>query len=326
VVQSETQEVGQGLLWSEGSRASVTSRPPPSGDLEREEREDRQRLRALDARLGDLQRLRQGLLEQIGRLSEEQKSLYQDRQSQQLRLEDLHRAHQELGKSVTETRRRREEARRTFESALADSQVVKGEVRASELPRPAQIRREIAALERKQQTTALPLSEENQLIDRLRELSKLLGRSTQMEAIRDQRLAERHAAEERVRSTRSDWERQTLELRKVHAARDHAMEEMREGLVEAGRLVAALRERARERSSLVSRLEGVNREIGQLERQGDRVLAAIHARRIEARRAVQQYAPKASRAAPREEAESDFADAQMQELMRRGRITLGGSP
>ncbi|MFZ0891610.1 MAG: hypothetical protein WAN77_04315, partial [Thermoplasmata archaeon] len=82
---------------------------------------------------------------------------------------------------------------------------------------------------------------------------------------------------------------------------------------------------ARSRAEVMGQVDGLNREIGQLEREGKRILDAGRARRLEARRAMQQYSPRAARAR-REERVTDVADAQLQELMRRGRVTLGGSP
>jgi uncharacterized coiled-coil DUF342 family protein len=303
----------------------VTPRAALSDEAERDEREDRERLRSLDAKLADLHRRRQSLLEEVYRLSDAQKSVYHDRQAQQARLEQLHGEHQALGRSLSDIRRAREAARRALDEALGDARMVRTEVLKSELPRPDQIRREIALLEHKQQTTALPLSEENQLVDRLRELSKLLSKSGEIEAVREQHQAGRRAAEERVRAARLECDRWATELSQAHHARDRKMQEMQQGLVEAGRLVAALREKAKSRAEVMGQVDGLNREIGQLEREGNRILDAGRARRLEARRAMQQYSPRAARAR-REERVTDVADAQLQELMRRGRVTLGGSP
>ena len=232
----------------------MTPRAPLSDEADREEREDRDRLRSLDVNLADLHHRRQGLLDEIYRLSDEQKSLYQKRQTAQARLEQLHEEHQALGKSLTEIRRAREAARRALDDVLGDARMVRTEVQKSELPRPDQIRREIAILEHKQQTTALPLSEENLLVDRLRELSKLLGRSHQVEGLREQQLAQRRAAEERVRSARAAFDRPADELVKAHHARDQKMREMRDGRSRSRRV----RSRDPRKGKVPSRRDGTN--------------------------------------------------------------------
>ncbi|MFZ0892860.1 MAG: hypothetical protein WAN77_10740, partial [Thermoplasmata archaeon] len=202
----------------------MTPRAALSDEAERDEREDRERLRSLDAKLADLHRRRQSLLEEVYRLSDAQKSVYHDRQAQQARLEQLHGEHQALGRSLSDIRRAREAARLALDEALGDARMVRTEVLKSELPRPDQIRREIALLEHKQQTTALPLSEENQLVDRLRELSKLLSKSGEIEAVREQHQAGRRAAEERVRAARLECDRWATELSQAHHARDRKMQ------------------------------------------------------------------------------------------------------
>jgi hypothetical protein len=61
--------------------------------------------------------------------------------------------------------------------------------------------------------------------------------------------------------------------------------------------------------------------MNELEREGRRIVGETRARRDEARRTVRAYAPRRSGASSIEES---AADAHLQELMKRGKVTLGG--
>ncbi len=101
------------------------------------------------------------------------------------------------------------------------------------------------------------------------------------------------------------------------------MGEVRAKLVAAGGLVADLRAKGKARAEVMHKIDSVSREMNELDREGRRILGEIRARRDEARKTVRAYAP--SRGRPASSIVDRTADAQLEELLKRGKITLGGS-
>ncbi|MGA9840223.1 MAG: hypothetical protein WBF81_00645 [Thermoplasmata archaeon] len=297
-------------------------RPVLSDDEEQRERDDQTRLRSIDARLRSLDTKRGELIAEMRKLSSEQKALYDRRQAPQVQVERLYDEHGGLGKRMSELRSEREAARRALDDAVIALRELRLTFAPGERMRPDQIRREIAQLEHRQQTNALPLEEENALIAHLRQRSqelKVAEAQTQVVAEHETR---RKEAEARVASARAEVERLGLEAAKTRSARDAKMTEVRQELLAAGGLVAELRAKGKARSEVMEKIDATSREIYDLENEGRRILAESRARRDEARKTVRAYAP--GRGRPGQSIADSTADAQLQELLKRGKITLGG--
>jgi uncharacterized coiled-coil DUF342 family protein len=292
-----------------------------SDEDERADRDDRDRLRALDAKLDGLFRQRQELITQMRRLSAEQKTLYDRRQAPQAEVELLYQQHGELGHRLTELRKQRDAARTAAQDALVRLRELKLSFAPGERVRPDQIRREIAELELRQQTRALPLDEENALIARLRQRSQELKEAEARAGVVAEHERQRKEAEARVSAARAEVERLSREMVTTKAERDSRMAEIRSKLEAAGGLVAELRAKGRARAETMARIDALSREMAELEREGRRLLGQARARRDEARKMLRAYS---RRGRTDEELLASAAEAQLEELLKRGKVTLGG--
>jgi uncharacterized coiled-coil DUF342 family protein len=300
----------------------VPPRPVLSDDEEDKEREGQTRLRAIDARLRSLDTKRHELIEEMRKLSSEQKAMYDRRQAPQVEVERLYDEHGGLGKRIAELRHQRDAARRALEEAVIAMRELKLSFPPGERLRPDQIRREIAQLEHRQQTQSLPLDEENALIAHLRLRHRdLKTAEAQTQVVANQEQL-RKEAEARIHAARADVDRLGLEAAKARSARDAKMGEVRAKLVQAGGLVAELRAKGKARAGVMEKIDLVSREMNDLDREGHRLLGEIRARRDEARKTVRAFAP--GRGRPASSMVDANADAQLQELLKRGKITLGG--
>ncbi|HTZ61536.1 MAG TPA: hypothetical protein VMC82_02685 [Thermoplasmata archaeon] len=290
-------------------------------ELDRE-RETRNRLRAIDARLGALQGKRDELIGEMRKLSAEQKALYDRRQAPQDEVQRLYDEHGLLGRRMTTLRNQRDAARRAAESAIIALRELKLSFAPGERLRPEQIRREIAELEHRQQTRALPIDEENALIAHLRQRHKDLKAAEAQTEVVAQHELQRKAAEERVGAARAEIERLGAELVATRGERDRKMAELRAKLVDAGGLVAELRAKGKARAEVMAKVDALSREMADLDREGRRLLGEMRSRRDEARRTIREYAP--GRGRPGASMIDQAAEEQLQQLMKRGKVTLGG--
>jgi uncharacterized coiled-coil DUF342 family protein len=300
----------------------VPPRPVLSDEEDAQERDAQTRLRSIDARLNSLDAKRRELIVEMRRLSSEQKALYDRRQGPQEEVEQLYGQHGDLGRRAIELRHERDAARRRFEEAVIALRELRLTIGPGERLRPDQIKREIAQLEHRQQTNVLKLEEENELIKHLRQRHKdLLTAEAQTQVVADHE-TRRKEAEARVLAARADVERLGAEAAKTRSERDAKMGEVRAKLVTAGGLVAELRAKGKARAEVMEKIDGISREMAELDREGRKTLGEMRARRDEARKTVRAYAP--GRGGPPRSIVDSTADAQLQELLKRGKITLGG--
>ena len=293
-----------------------------SDEEESKDRADRDRLNALDARLDSLFRKRQELIAEMRRISGEQKALYDRRQEPQIEVERLYDEHAKLGKRLAELRGARDNARRTAEGALIALRELRLTFAPGERVRPDMVRKEIADLERRQQTTALSIEDENALIKRLRERAAELKEIEARAQVVASHEAQRKEAEGRVVQARQEVERLGVEFMKTKSDRDALMGTIRSKLEAAGGLIAELRTKGRARADVMDKVDAISREMRDLEREGRDLLAATRARQDEARKLMRSYAPRPRRTA--EDVLASTAEAQLEELLKRGRVTLGG--
>ncbi len=297
-------------------------RPFLSDQEERDEREDRNRLRTLDARLDALHRQRQPLIADIQRLAAEQRALYDRRQAPQDLVEKLYREHGELGRKAAELRTQRDRARTKVDEALIRLRELRLTFAPGERVRPENLKREIAELELLQQTRAVPIDEENALIARLRQRSQELKTAEARAGLVSEHERQRKEAEAAVAAARAEVDVLGAAMAEARSARDRRMVEIRETLEGAGALVAEMRAKGRERAELMARVDAMGREIADLEREGRRLIGAARARREESRKTVREFTRHRG---PTADLLDTAAEAQLAELMKRGKVTLGGS-
>lgn len=296
-----------------------------SDEEEAAERAGQDRLRAIDQKLRDLYGRRAASLTQVHQLSDEQRALADQRAPLQAAIESVHRRHREIGNQLMANRRARDAARKAVDEALADlreHRAVAGP--RVERPRPEALKREIAQLELKQQTTALPIADENALIGRVRELRRQQLALEKEQGAAAAQVERAKALEEALRTRRTELERLGKEGDAMRAERDATMGSVRAQLFEAGSIYAELRTKAQLRSDAMGRVEGLSKEIYLLESEGNRLLRESRNRRFEAQRAVKEYNRGVRDATSDRDLLARTADAQFEELLRRGRISLGG--
>ena len=291
-----------------------------SDEEEREDREDRDKLRSLDTKLRGLFDRREDLIVEVRKVTAEQKSVYDRRQAPQAEVERLYEEHHQLGRKIAEVRNAREAARKKVEEAIVRVREARLSFAPGERVRPEQIRKEIAELELRQQTRALPLDEENALIALLRQRSHDLKQAearTAVAAAHQQKLKD---AEAGLLAAREEFALRTKELAEVKTERDSKMVAVREKLEVAGGLIASLREKGRARADLIAQIDAISREMDGLEREARQLLARSRARREQARRTLRTYAH--TRGPPTEEMLATTAEAHLEELLKRGKVTL----
>ena len=293
-----------------------------SDEEEREDRDDRERLRTLDGKLRSLFDRREDLIVEVRRISSEQKAIYDRRLVPQAEVERLYEEHHSLGRRIAELRNAREAARKKVEDAIVQVREVRLTIAPGERVRPDQIRKEIADLELRQQTRALPLDEENALIALLRQRTQELKKTEARTAValaHQQKLKDAEAA---LAAAREEFTLRGKELAAAKTERDSKMTAVREKLEVAGSLIASLREKGRARAEAISKIDALSREMNDLEHEARQLLAKSRSRREQARRMLRTYSH--ARGPPTEELLANAAEAQLEELLKRGKVTLGG--
>ncbi|MCI4372122.1 MAG: hypothetical protein L3K02_00535 [Thermoplasmata archaeon] len=293
-----------------------------SEEEEQQDRDDRDKLQEMEKKFRSLETRRGTLIEEMHRLSSEQKSLYDRRQAPQQEVERIYDDHGALGKKLMELRSAREKARRHMEAAVVAVRELRLTFPATERVRPEQLKREIADLEHKQQTSALPLEEENALVDRIRERTRELKSAETRAATVAEHEKQRKEADARVRACRAEVDRLGAEFAQAKADRDAMMASIRTKLEAAGSMVAEMRAKGKARAELMEKIDGMSREMATLDQEARRIFGEGRARREEAQRTLRAYTRPRGRT--HDEVASNVADAQLQELLKRGKITLGG--
>ncbi|HXQ94685.1 MAG TPA: hypothetical protein VN864_05920 [Thermoplasmata archaeon] len=299
-------------------------RPVLTEEAEREDREDREAVHRAESKLRDLYNRRAALLDQVHALSDGQKELYDERQRRQAAVEDLYQSHQAIGGRLADLRRARDAARSKLDESVVAARLVRGEIPKGDHATPEQLRKEIENLEIRQQTTALPLKDENALIDRMRSLRTQLVAAEKDRAAIQAAFAKRKEAEDAVRARKAELDAIHEEFERLRAERERAMHAIRDRLVDVGGLLAQVREKAKERGAVMARIDAFSDEIRTLERDVNTRLRASRDRRLEARKTVVDYNRGVRENVAGERAYSQAADAQLEELMKRGRVTLRG--
>lgn len=297
----------------------MTSRAVLSEVPEREERDDRERLRVLESKFETLLQRRRTLLGELRKISGEQRDLAERRQQPQDEVEKLYEAHGQLGRRLSELRRGRDAARHRLEEAVVRKRELLLTFDRGERERPDLIRREIAELELRQQTRALPIDEENALVARLRRRAADLKEAEARVQVVAAHESLRKEADLAIASARVEVDRLGEELRASRVERDQAMAAIRTRLEAAGGLVAELRAKGKARAETIRELNGLSQELDAVDHEGRELLARSRARRAEALRTLRQYS---ARRRPPEASLASIADAHLEELLKRGKVSL----
>lgn len=290
-----------------------------SEQSDRQDRDERDRLRTLERRFEALLERRRTLLQELRKLSGEQRTLFDRRQEPQAEVERLYRAHNELGHRLTTLRTARDAARRQVEEAVVAKRELLLTFDRKEGERPELIRKEISELELQQQTRALSLEEENALIAKLRQRSADLKEAEAKAGVVADHARLRQEADAAVAHARAEVERLSEEFRSARAERDTSMKAIHQHLETAGSLLAELREKGKARAELMREVDEVSRELDAVDNEGRELLARHRARRAEAARTVRQYS---ARRRSGEDALASVAEAHFEELMKHGKVTL----
>jgi uncharacterized coiled-coil DUF342 family protein len=292
-----------------------------SEEAEQEEREGRDRLEELDAKLRVLHQRRQDLIDQVRQLSAEQKALYDSRHAPQAVAEQRYEEHRQMGREIARLRDARNAARAKLDELTARAREIRSEIPASERVRPEHVRKEIAELENRQQTRALPIKEENALIARLRERTQFLKELEAHAAILAEHEKRLKDAETAMREARGEVTRLGTESVRLKTDREAKLDEVRSNLAAQGSVVAQMRAKGALRRQLMEKLDATNREFATLDREALQILEKSRQRRDEARAAARQFSPGRRGPGP-EEVRARVAESTLEQLKKNGRVTL----
>jgi len=295
-----------------------------SEEAEKEEAEERVKLRALQTKLRDLRDRRQMALSEVRKLADEQEALFNARHPGEEEVERIHAEYRELGHQLSEARGLREEGRRRLDEALAAAREFRSSLPRQEHARPEQIRKEMREMERRQQTTALPVKEENALIDQLRRLTKELAEAERDVGVQGERHLKLKELEKNLADRRAEFAKLNATLEKVRTDRDARMTSIRTRLVEAGKLVAAIREKGKARSTAMDKLRAIDMQGNEVEREVDRLMRNSRDRRQEARAAINEYRRGVRGPMDMEALVAKQIDEQLEQLLKRGKVVLRG--
>ena len=261
-----------------------------SDQWRREEKEERERLRQLEVRLDSLKGRRHELLGQVRSLSSKQHELYNRGRAPQTEAERMYHEFGELGRHLAELRRGVQKAREDFENAVIRRRELVLTFDRGERLNPEQVRREIAELELRQQTRALPLEEENALIAELRRKVQALKEFETRKELVEKHEVQRREADATIVAARAEIDRLLKEMDVARAEREKRKAGIPTNLEAAGAAVAEMREAGRTRAELMAQVDTLSREIAEIEREGRDLLARYHQRQEIAREIMREYA------------------------------------
>ena len=240
----------------------MPSRAVLSEQWQREDREERDRLRQLEGHLNSLLDRRHDLIGQVRALSSKQQELYNRRQTPQAEAEQLHQEYGQLGRRLTELRKAIEGGRQKLEEAVVRRRELVLTFDRGERLNPDQLRREMAELELRQQTRALPIEEENALIAELRQKAKDLKQFEARKEIAAEHERQRREADGTIVAARAEVERIAEEMEAARSERDKRRAGIPAKLEAAGAIVAEMRAAGKARAELMTQVDALGREIG----------------------------------------------------------------
>ena len=267
----------------------MPSRAGFSEQWQREEKAERERLRQLENRLNGLLDRRRELLGQVRALTSKQHELYYGQHGPQAEAERLHHETGQLGRRLAELRSARDKARQALEDAVIRRRELLLTFDRGDRLNPEQLRREIAELELRQQTRALPIEEENALIAELRQKAKDLQQYEARKEVAVEHERQRKEADAAILAARAEIDRIAKEMEAARSEREKRRSEIPANLEAAGAVVAELRTVGRSRAELMTQVDALNREIAEVEREGRELMARTRQREEDARLILEEY-------------------------------------
>jgi uncharacterized coiled-coil DUF342 family protein len=279
------------------------------------------RLREVESRARALQERRYRTVAEADRLTGELEALRKVWSAKEREVGDARHAFREIGGRLDELRAERTRARAQIEELRA---------KLGALPRPKgetarlgveRIRRQILDLQVRQQTVALSLPDENAIIDRIRELQRTFATAEAGLAAEQKERGERAAVEKAIREAQAQTDRLAEEAARLHALRRSQFESIRARREAEQGALGALRDKVRARDALDASVKTLSGQLTDCEGEIRGLLRESRDRRREARETLHEFG---RRARPPEGAPADQAERQLSDLLRNGKIRLGG--
>lgn len=293
-----------------------------SEEEEGQEKELWQNIRSGEYKLRGMKERRAEMLALARRLAEEAFDLQNRRAPLHQEVEVLHQEFRELGKKAGELRSEREKLRGRMDALRIELREEGDGHDRKGRPRPDRLVQEIAALEKKQQTTAMPLKEENALIDHIRALRAQLGEAEKNQTMWKAKDETIHSLRGEMDAARKRDEEISVEVEKLFRRRDEVMGLVKSRLTEVGHLVAEIRAKGKARAELIGKVDKVSDEIRDLEKGVMGLLHQSRDRKNEARKLLDDHNRSVRQMTRNEEIISRAAEDNLKTLFKNGKIAL----
>ncbi len=293
-----------------------------SEEEEGQEKELWQGIRSGEQKLRGMKERRAEMLALARRFAEEAFDLQNHRGPIYQEVETLHQEFRDLGKKLGELRSERDRLRGRVDALRIElRESGEGHDRRAR-PRPDRLVQEIAALEKKQQTTAMPIKEENALIDRMRELRAQLGEAEKNQSVWKAKDESLQGLRVELDAARKRDEEISIEVEKIQKHRDEVMRNVKSRLTEVGHLVAEIRAKGKARAELIGKVDKLSDEIRDLEKSVMGLLHQSRERKNEARKLLDEHNRSVRQMTRNEEVISKNAEDNLKALFKNGKIAL----
>lgn len=279
------------------------------------------RLREVDDRLRSLRVRLDRTIADADRTNDELELLRGKWAAKEHEVVEARNGFRELGRRLDELRDERGKARARIVEIRSTLLALPAERPEAARVRVERIRRQLLDLQVRQQTVALSLTEENAIIDRIREIRKtLVSVEAELHAEEKER-AHRGTVETELRDAQIAADRLGIEAVRQQAARRAQYEQIQARRAGATELLGQLRQKAQARDLLDTSVRTLLGQLDECEAEIGRMLRESRERRREARDTLHEFGrrPKLRGAAPPDQVEQQLSD-----LLRNGKIRLGG--
>jgi uncharacterized coiled-coil DUF342 family protein len=294
-----------------------------SEEAKEEEQNARDARFAAEQKLDALRTRRRDLFQTVNRLTEEVMDLQRRRQDLQEEVQVWHNSFKQLGDKQRKMRDERTKMMDRLDELLSSLHQTKGQIPPGSVSHHKTLSREIADLEKQQQTKVMSLKEENALIDKIRQKRLKLTDSEKVEAKWMEVEAAASAIKKDADETRQKLAKMNAEVEKLRTERDEMMGKVKSHLAEIGHVLTEIRAKGKARSETLEKVKAVSDEMTEM---GKKVLefnAQSKARIAEARRSYQEHGEAVRRTFYGKDAQERSADEALTSLLKTGKIQLG---
>jgi uncharacterized coiled-coil DUF342 family protein len=296
--------------------------PPPEDERDEKERELWKDIKNQEHKLRGMKERRAEMLALGRRLAEEALDLQKRRGPLYDEAEKLHQEFRDLGKRTAEIRAERDRIHARIDQLRIELREEGAGHDRRDRPRPERLVQELASLEKKQQTTAMPLKEENALIDRMREIRAQMTEAEKNAAVWKAKDSTLLTLRQEFDACRKKDEELSQEFDRVRRRRDEVMGQVKGQLVEVGHLVAQIRAKGKARAELLSKVDTLSDEIREMEKGVMGLLHQSRARKMEARKLLDDHNRSVRQMTRNEEVLSRTAEDNLKSLFKSGKISL----